>query len=170
MSENRPFVIARETICWSSEQYPGAFCAAVVAVAPANANAKRMRRFAIARPPSSALFRGRRRAVAPRPGVTSILAAGSSALRARGPVEGGAQSLGELDCIVVGPEVHEDETRLLGQHVAVHRRHLNAVFAERLDHRVDLVARQHEVAGDGGLAAAGRLEADGRGHTRRARG
>ena len=32
--------------------------------------------------------------------------------------------------------------------------------AQRLDHRIDLVAGQHEVAGDGGLAAAGRLEVD----------
>ena len=90
--------------------------------------------------------------------------AGSSALRARGLVECGAQSLGELDGVVIGPEVHEDEPRLLGEHVAVHRGHLDAVLPQRLDHRVDLLAGEHEVPGDGGLAAAGRLEADGRCH------
>jgi hypothetical protein len=89
----------------------------------------------------------------------------ASALRARGLVERGPQSLGELHGVVVGPEVHEDETGLLGEHVAVDRRHLDAVLPQRLDHRVHLFPCQHEVAGDGGLAAAGRLEADGRCHT-----
>ena len=46
------------------------------------------------------------------------------------------------------------------EHVAVQRRHLDAVLAQRLDHRVDLIRRQHEVAGDRRLAAAGRLEVD----------
>src|SRR6266511_517952 len=43
------------------------------------------------------------------------------ALRARGLVECGAQSLGKLQRVVVCPEVQEDEPRLLGQHVAVDR-------------------------------------------------
>ena len=115
MSENRPFVIARETICWSSEQYADASSAAVVAVEPANASAKRMRRFAIL--PARPLQPFSEAAAGPwlRPGVTSIPAAGSSALRARGLVERGAQPLGELHRVVIGPEVHEDQPRLLGR-------------------------------------------------------
>ena len=38
---------------------------------------------------------------------------------ARGLVDRGAQATGELDRVIVGPEVHEDQPRLLGQHVAV---------------------------------------------------
>jgi hypothetical protein len=55
------------------------------------------------------------------------------------------------------PEVHEDQARLLGEHVAVDRRYLDAARPQSLDHRVHLVCGQHEIAGDGGLAAAGRL-------------
>src|SRR4029453_1722193 len=55
----------------------------------------------------------------------------SSALRARGLVEGGAQALAGLPPIVIGPEVHEDQPRLLVEHVAVDRGHLDAVFPQR---------------------------------------
>src|ERR1043166_8320181 len=41
------------------------------------------------------------------------------ALRARGLVDRRTQPLRQFDCVVVGPEVHEDEAWLLGQHVAV---------------------------------------------------
>src|SRR5262249_27714511 len=93
-----------------------------------------------------------------------------SALRARRLVEGGAQSLGKLYGVVIGPEVHEEQPRLLVEHVAVDRRHLDAVRPQRLDHWVHLFCGQHEIASDGGLAAAGRLEADRRGHPRGPRG
>src|SRR5215468_1672476 len=83
-----------------------------------------------------------------------------SALRARCLVECGAQARGELDRVVIGPEMHEAQPRLLIQHVAVQCRHLDAVRVQRMDHRIDLLARHDEVAGDGGLAAAGRLEVD----------
>src|SRR5262249_46471066 len=86
-----------------------------------------------------------------------------SALRARRLVEGGAQSLGKLHGVVIGPEVHEEQPRLLVEHVAMDRRHLDAIRPQRLDHRIHLVRRQHEVAGDSGLAAAGGLEVDGGG-------
>src|SRR5262245_31438915 len=57
-----------------------------------------------------------------------------SALRARRLVEHGAQSLGKLHGVVIGPEVQEEEEpRLLGEHVAVDRRHLDTVRAQRLD-------------------------------------
>src|SRR5215471_15907806 len=94
------------------------------------------------------------------------LIARSSALRARRLVDCGAQSLGELYGVVIGPEVHEEQPRLLVEHVAVDRRHLDAIRAQRVDHWIDLVCGQHEVAGDGGLAAAGGLEADPSGHAR----
>jgi hypothetical protein len=58
------------------------------------------------------------------------------------------------------PEVHEEKSRLLIQHVAMQRGHLDAVRAQRQNDRVDLVARQHEVARDGRLPAPGRLEVD----------
>src|SRR6266852_1279987 len=73
------------------------------------------------------------------------------ALRARGLVECGAQSAGELQGVVVRPEVQEDEPRLLGQHVAVDRGDLDPVCPQRLDHRVHLLPDEDEVAGDGGL-------------------
>src|SRR5436305_729413 len=44
-------------------------------------------------------------------------------------VERGAQAPRQLLRVVVGPEVHEEEARAFGQHVAVQRRHLNAVIA-----------------------------------------
>src|SRR5262249_27115116 len=72
----------------------------------------------------------------------------------------GAQTLGELDGVVIGPEMHEEQPRLLIQHVAVQRRHLDAVRPQRLDYGIDLIAGENEVASDGGFAAAGRLEVD----------
>ena len=64
--------------------------------------------------------------------------------------------------------MHEEQPRLLVEHVAVERRHLDPVRALRLDHGIDLFFGEHEVAGDGGLAAAGGLEADCGGHAQRA--
>src|SRR5437660_1043704 len=93
-----------------------------------------------------------------------------SALRACCLVERGTEPLRKLHRVVVRPEVQEEQPRLLVQHVAVDRRHLDAVRAQRLDHGIDLISRQHEVAGDGGLAAAGGLEVDGGGHAQWTRG
>ena len=42
-------------------------------------------------------------------------------------VQGGAQSLSKFDGIVVGPEMHEEEARLLVQHMAVQRCDLDVV-------------------------------------------
>ena len=56
--------------------------------------------------------------------------------------------------------MHEVKARLLVKHVAVQGRHLDAIVAQRPDHRIDLVRRQHKIAGNGGFAVAGRLKAD----------
>src|SRR5947209_6324217 len=91
---------------------------------------------------------------------TDIFGVPDSAPGARGLVERSAQPPGELDGIVVRPEVHEEKPGLLVQHVAVNRRDLDAVRTQGLDDRVDLVGGEHEIAGDRSLAAAGWLEAD----------
>src|SRR6516162_9554533 len=95
------------------------------------------------------------------------LIARASAFAARRLVECRAQSLGQLHGIVVCPEMHEEQPRLLVEHMAVDRGYLDAVRAQRLDHRIDLVSGEHEIAGDGGLAAAGGLEIDACGHAHR---
>ena len=64
--------------------------------------------------------------------------------------------------------MHEEQPRLFVEHVAVDRRDIDAIGAQRPDHRIDFVARQYEVAGDRRLAAAGRLEVDGLRHPHRA--
>ena len=71
------------------------------------------------------------------------------------------QPLGELVGIVDAPEVHEEQPRLVGQHMVVDGRHLDAVLTQRAQHRVHLIGGQHEVAGRGRLAAVQRLEVDG---------
>ena len=63
-----------------------------------------------------------------------------------GEVECGAQPLREFLRVVIGPEVHEEEVRRVVDHVAVQRRHFDAVLAQRLEHRVDFAPEQHEVA------------------------
>src|SRR4051794_37135768 len=77
----------------------------------------------------------------------------SLALSACRLVDGGAQSLGKLQCIVVGPEMQEEQPRLLVQHVAVDRGHVDAVRPQGLNNGIDFVIGQNEVAGDGSLAA-----------------
>src|SRR5262252_10902602 len=75
-------------------------------------------------------------------------------------VEGGAQSFGKLQGVVIGPEVKEDDARLLSQHVAVNRRHLDAVGTQRADHIWNFGSDKDKVARDRRLAAAGWLEVD----------
>ena len=100
---------------------------------------------------------------------TSRVKPEGSALRARRLVECGAQSLGQLQGVVVGPEMQEEQPRLLVQHVTVDRRDVDAVRSQRLDHRIYFVVGEDEIAGDGGLAAAGRLKVDADGSTQRRR-
>src|SRR5215216_389162 len=100
--------------------------------------------------------------------VTARLASrATSALCARGLIKSCAQALSELKRIVVRPEMHENQPGLLGQHVAMNCRHFDATLSERFDNRIDFSSNQHEVAGNGGLAAAGRLEVDCRRYSHR---
>src|SRR5882757_6595027 len=68
------------------------------------------------------------------------------AFRACRFVERGTQALGELDRVVIRPEMHEEEPRLFVQHVTVERRDVDAMRPQCGDHRVHLVAGQHEIA------------------------
>ncbi len=92
------------------------------------------------------------------------------AFGARGFVKRGAQSPRELQGIVIGPEMQEEQPRLFVQHVAVDRGHLDAVRPQRPDHGIDLLAGKYEIAGNGGFAAAGGLEADRSRHAHRPAG
>src|SRR5262249_57680851 len=56
--------------------------------------------------------------------------------------------------------MEEEQPRLLVEHMTMYRRHLDAVRAQRRDDGVHFVAGEHEIAGDRGLAIAGRLKAD----------
>src|SRR5437879_2530179 len=57
--------------------------------------------------------------------------------------------------------MHEEEPRLLIEHVVVDGGHLDPVLPERLQYRGHLLGDQNEVAGNRRLAAAGRLKVDG---------
>src|SRR6516164_8559776 len=81
-----------------------------------------------------------------------------------GLVERRPYSLGELLGIVIRPEMNEEHPRLFIEHVAVDCRHLDAVCPQRADQRVDFIAGNQEIAGDCGLATAGRLKVDSVGH------
>ena len=61
------------------------------------------------------------------------------ALRDRGLVERRAHAFGELDRVVIGPEMDEEHPGLLVQHVTMDRRDLDAVRPQRPDQRIDLV-------------------------------
>src|SRR6266545_2156899 len=73
-------------------------------------------------------------------------------------IESGAQAAGQLLRVIIGPKVHEEQMRRLYQHVTVQGRHFDAVVSQRFDHGVNLTGEQHEVAGNGCLASASRLE------------
>src|SRR5262249_9703916 len=75
-------------------------------------------------------------------------------------VERRPQASRQLLGIIVGPEVHEEEMRRIGQHVAVKRGHFDAVISQRFDHRIDLAGDENEVAGDGSLSSTSRLKVD----------
>src|SRR6516162_8982495 len=99
--------------------------------------------------------------------ITSLFIVGSPAsleilltARARGLVERGTQPLGELERIVIGPEMQEEESRLLVQHVAVDRSDLDAIGPQRHDYRIHLLSQEHEIAGNGRLTTTRRLEVD----------
>jgi len=72
----------------------------------------------------------------------------------------GFESARQLDGIVVCPEMHEEQARLVIQHVIVDCRHLDAVLPNGAKHRIDHRSDQYEVAGDRRLAVAGRRDVD----------
>ncbi len=76
-------------------------------------------------------------------------------------VERRAQPLRQFGRVIIRPEMHEERPRLVVEHVIVDSRYLDAVFPQRLQHRVHFRAQQNEIAGDGRLAAARRLKVDG---------
>ena len=53
----------------------------------------------------------------------------------------------------MGPEMKEEQSWLLIQHVAVDRSHIYSVLPQRLDHGIHFVIGENEIAGDGSLAA-----------------
>src|ERR1700730_940807 len=63
------------------------------------------------------------------------------ALRDRSLLERRAQAFGELHGVVVGPEVNEEHSGLLREHVIVDRRHLHALPPPRPDPRGDPLRR-----------------------------
>jgi len=58
-----------------------------------------------------------------------------------GLIKGNLESLSELRSIVVGPEMHEQQSRLLVEHVAMNGGNLDPVRAQAADERIDLLAR-----------------------------
>src|SRR6266849_5944249 len=99
--------------------------------------------------------------------VLSVLKRQSLALRARRLVERGAQSPGKLQGVVIGPEMKKEQPWLLIQHVAVDRGYVDAIRPQRFDHGIYFVPGKHKIAGNGRLAAAGRLETDRVSHAQR---
>jgi hypothetical protein len=81
-------------------------------------------------------------------------------LRHRRLVERRPHVAGKFYRVVIGPKVDEEHPRLFVEHVTVDRGHLDIAGAQRADQRIDLVAGDQEIAGDGGLSATGRLEID----------
>src|SRR5207248_6377936 len=73
----------------------------------------------------------------------------------------GSQAARQLVHVVVGPEVHEEQPRLVIEHMVVNRGDLDAVVAQRLHYGVDFLRNQYEVARDCGLASPGGLKVDG---------
>ncbi len=65
--------------------------------------------------------------------------------------------MSQLHRVIIGPEMHEEQSRLLIQHVAVQSGHLDSVVSQCLQHRIDLLGQKHEVAGDGSPPVAGWL-------------
>ena len=86
---------------------------------------------------------------------------GSASLKGgTGLFQGGTKALCQPDSVIVSPEMHEEDVRLVVQHVVVHRRHFDPVFAQSPQHRIDFSRQEHEIAGNGGLSAPQGLEVD----------
>ena len=61
----------------------------------------------------------------------------------------------QLHRIIVRPEMDKEHTRLIPKHMIVQSGHLDAVAAQCGQHRCDFTGKQHEIARDCRLAAAG---------------
>src|SRR5437764_9654992 len=59
--------------------------------------------------------------------------------------QGGTDAARKLDGVVVGPEVDEKQPRLLTQHMAVDRGHLDVIGTQGADQRIDLVSGDQKV-------------------------
>src|SRR6516164_7703340 len=92
----------------------------------------------------------------------------SSALCSCRFIERSSKTPCELERVVVRPEMHEKQSGLLRQHVAMERGHLDPIFPQRFDDRVNLVPEQNKIARDGHLAASRRLEVNCGGNAERA--
>jgi hypothetical protein len=84
-----------------------------------------------------------------------------------GAVERRPEATRELRRVVIGPEMHEEQARLLVQHVTMKRSHIDAICPQRLDHGIHLIVGQDEVSSDGSSSAARRLKVDGYGNAHR---
>src|SRR5713226_5007505 len=63
--------------------------------------------------------------------------------------------------------MQEEQSWLFVQHVAVDRRHVDAVRPQRLDHWIHFIAGKNKISGDGCLAVTVRLETDSIRHAHR---
>ena len=61
--------------------------------------------------------------------------------------------MGESGDVIIGPEMHEEEMRGIIDHVTVERGDFNAVIPHGLENGVDFLTQQHEITGNGSLAA-----------------
>src|SRR5437588_8903767 len=76
------------------------------------------------------------------------------------PVERGTKTSRQFKRVVVGPEVHEEEAGLFGEHVTVQRCDLNAPSAQRTNHGVDFARYEYEIACYRSAARARGLKVD----------
>src|SRR5262249_20636870 len=79
-------------------------------------------------------------------------------LFAVGQVDCRLQATRQLHGVVVGPEMHVEQARIVSEGVVVNRRDLNVMLSEGLRDLIDLASDEDEVAGDRRLALAGRLK------------
>src|ERR1041384_7186316 len=63
-------------------------------------------------------------------------------------IQCGAQALCQFRDVVIGPEVHEKQARLLLQHVTVESGYLNSILSQRFDYGIDLTPQEHKIPRD----------------------
>src|SRR5436190_19699815 len=82
--------------------------------------------------------------------VVTIESTGSIAdlrLAGVGLIQRRSKSFRQLHHVIVRPEVHEEQPRLLVEHVAVNGRNGDAILAQCLDDGIDLFTNQYKVTG-----------------------